>query len=124
MNDSLANYWNTPVALSARASFCLQEGGVTGKQSTCRSISWGQGNTLKMEDTRVYRGNGRYRNIPLVDTFGYIFPKTSQDRKPFIKYFYIKLSKNNNNKMSNYRTGNYSPNRLLLIVYKEVSLWT
>jgi hypothetical protein len=52
MNDSLASYWNTPVPLDAQASLCLQEGGVTGKQSACRSISWGQGNTLKKEDTR------------------------------------------------------------------------
>jgi len=84
MNDNLAGYWNTPVPLGALASFCWQEGGVTGKQSACWSITWGQGNTLKMEDTRKKRGNRRTRIIPLVDTYGIIFPKTSQDCKPLI----------------------------------------
>ena len=84
MNDNLASYWNTPVPLGALVSLCWQERGVTGKQSVCRSITWGQGNTLFLEDTRE-RGNGRTRNIPLVDTFGIIFPKTSQDCKLFLK---------------------------------------
>jgi len=83
MNDSLASYWNTPVSLDALDSLCRRERAATGKQSACRSIAWGQGNTLKMEDTRQ-RGNRRNWNIPLVDTFGYIFPETSQDCKPFI----------------------------------------
>ena len=51
MNDSLAIYWNTPNSLSAHTSFCLGEGEGSGKQSTCRSIAWGQGNTLYLEDT-------------------------------------------------------------------------
>ena len=84
MNDNLASYWNTPVPLGALASLCWREGGVTGKQSACWSITWGQGNTLNLEDTRE-RGNRRYRIIPLVDTYGIIFPKTSQDCKLFFK---------------------------------------
>jgi len=84
MNDNLASYWNTPVLLGALISLCWQERGVTGKQSACRSITWGQGNTLNLEDT-LERGNRRIRNIPLVDTFGIIFPKTSQDCNPFLK---------------------------------------
>jgi hypothetical protein len=83
MNDNLASYWNTPVPLGALASLCWREGGVTGKQSACWSITWGRGNTLNLEDTRRKRGNRRTRIIPLVDTYGIIFPKTAQDCKPF-----------------------------------------
>lgn len=53
MNDSLASYRNTPAPFDAHASLCLQEGREAGKQPACRSISWGQGNTLSREDTRI-----------------------------------------------------------------------
>jgi len=78
----LLEYTGTPSVHIA--SLCWQEGEVTGKQSACRSITWGQGNTLKPEDTRD-RGNRRHWNIPLVDIYGYIFPETPQDRKPLFE---------------------------------------
>ena len=81
MNDNLASYWNTPVPLGALASLCWREGGVTGKQSVC-GLAHGARNIHGRHPYK--RGNRRYRIIPLVDTYGIIFPKTSQDRKALI----------------------------------------
>jgi len=52
MNDNLASYGNTPVPLGALSPSAKQERGVTGKQSACRPLTWGRGNTLSLEVTR------------------------------------------------------------------------
>ncbi len=84
MNDNLASYGNTPVPLGALASFCWREGGVTGKQSACWSINMGPGEHSIFGRHPRERGNRGTRIIPLVDTYGIIFPKTAQDCKPFL----------------------------------------
>ena len=61
----------------------LREGQPAGKQSTCRSISQGQGNTLNLEDTQVLgqqeeSEHSLGRTLPMA-----IFPKTAQHRKHF-----------------------------------------
>jgi len=64
MNDSLACYWNTPEATGAQAFLCWRKGRPNGKHSACRSIPWGQGNILYLEEPfkrgKFLRKMGRY----------------------------------------------------------------